>query len=68
MTNAWNHVKAADYKRLEVQLRTAEAIFTEETVYGTKALTIREELRELIAEVVAERVKAEDREDPRKGG
>jgi hypothetical protein len=53
---------ADEFKKLESALIAAEDIFVGQYVYGARAIEIRNDLRNLVAKVVAERIRTEARE------
>ena len=55
-------MNAADYSSLEARLLAAEELFVGTIVNGAKAIEIRTELRGLLTKVIAERIRAEERE------
>ena len=52
-------MNVTDYRMLESKLIEAEDVFLQQDAIGAKAIEIRTLLRELLAKVVAERIRAE---------
>lgn len=52
-------MKSVTYRKIEAKLTEAEDLFVEQPLFGTKAFQIRDQLSDLMAAVVAERIRAE---------
>lgn len=55
-------MKVVQLRRLEEQLTAIEEMWAEEVIFGAKGIEILNDLRLLAAKVVAERIRAENRE------
>ena len=61
-------VTADELKKLEATLAATEDIFRDQHVYAPRITELRDELRTLVAKVVMERIRAEEREQSSDGG
>ena len=55
-------MNAAEFRKLENALVRADDLFVGQYVFGLRTLAIRDEIRTTLANVVAERIRAEERE------